>query len=686
MKIVIHGTKGGYHTFTPDNVKMIDARPDFNKVAAIGQQAYSINFTDGNVVFSKYRIIRDVAGEKRTGNIAFSVFIPYNEKMLGIDIKDFLDKLSEEYYLKYIPDNNNNLYNIREDWSFISSLKSQYQDQIKMISPLSAKDFTQGNGEAAFVYYFNELELCRHFDTPFQKVYNAYKQVFFVEMRLKDAPENPLNALRHDPNANLTGQVDLSIRKVLEIVALVYKDGNNITNFELKAFTEHKTIHGDGMQLIFKNDDINQSWQISVKHTDYHTWFFDYKPEEDYKKEYVRLEKKLHLTDRGRDAFTQNPKKYRIVIDENKGIRSPGLNIYPFVYEYPYYGCKARFGYKFVGWKLVDIPNNGYTGDYEAVFKKAWYSKFSNWAWILLFSAIIAVSYILIFTKVPDYPRNIQSKDLSQISNTINAYVFGIELNLDTLKKIYSTYCIPRIPASYNESEKGFWHKILPFISKNSISSSQQPPPMQDLCRRISYAIAMREAINRGQIDNLIGKAYSKEQEQFKMAIEEIDNSFKNEIVNTLLSNPVSDMNLNEVAQLIRDKQVELYSQRKRSQEAIKQNETAKNRYQQRDFHEQATPSQQTNESSLVKEFWELVRKRDTPQMNYYRHLFDKYFQNSKIIIPNPTDEEQEIISFLQEICKNSRSFGTYAKDIPAIDRLQAKSVAELRNLKNQTK
>ncbi|MBK8808310.1 MAG: hypothetical protein IPO21_17470 [Bacteroidales bacterium] len=61
--------------FTTEKEKMFDARPDSNKVGSIGQQAYSINHNDNSIVFSKYKIIRDVVGDKRTGNVAFSIVI-----------------------------------------------------------------------------------------------------------------------------------------------------------------------------------------------------------------------------------------------------------------------------------------------------------------------------------------------------------------------------------------------------------------------------------------------------------------------------------------------------------------------------------------------------------------------------------------------------------------------------------
>ena len=203
MKIVIHGTNGGYHNFTTEKEKMIDARPDFNKVGSIGQQAYSINYNDNCIVFSKYKIIRDVVGDKRTGNVAFSIVIPHTKKLSGIDILAMLDKLSSDFCSKHIV--NDNLDNFREDWAWVSEIKNKYENNLKYNDDL----LLGGSEDPAFLFYDSNELLEKYFDLPYHEEYCAYKQIFFVEKNLEGKPENPLNALRHDPSANLTGKIDL---------------------------------------------------------------------------------------------------------------------------------------------------------------------------------------------------------------------------------------------------------------------------------------------------------------------------------------------------------------------------------------------------------------------------------------------------------------------------------------------
>ncbi|MCL2182012.1 MAG: hypothetical protein FWB85_00900 [Chitinispirillia bacterium] len=203
MKIVIHGTNGGYKIITPEQVPgLFDARPDSSKVAAIGKQAYSLHFNGDGVVFSKYRIVRDVIGDLRTGNIAFSVAVPNTEKLAGKDIQALLDEAALEFAGKYIKDNN--LGNVRNDWGFIAGIENRYEPKLK--KQPGAGSIPQGAGEAAFAYYTGDEELQKYFDMPRHRMYQRYKQVFFVEKGLKDKPENPLNALKHSED-DLTGKI-----------------------------------------------------------------------------------------------------------------------------------------------------------------------------------------------------------------------------------------------------------------------------------------------------------------------------------------------------------------------------------------------------------------------------------------------------------------------------------------------
>jgi hypothetical protein len=204
MDIVVHGTKGGRKIFTPKKISgLLDVTADGAKTSAIGQEAYAVRFTADNTIFSKYKIVRDVRGDKRTGFVGFSLFLPNNRKLSGMDIISLLDKVSEKYCNSYIV--NNNLDEVKEDWTFFDRVTSEYDNKLKP----NNEEALSGSKDDAFVYFKDTDELKRYFDAPFQEEYSAYRQVLFIDKRLEIAPENPLNALRHDVNANLTGRIDL---------------------------------------------------------------------------------------------------------------------------------------------------------------------------------------------------------------------------------------------------------------------------------------------------------------------------------------------------------------------------------------------------------------------------------------------------------------------------------------------
>lgn len=228
MDIVIHGTKGGCKIFTPKKMSgLLDVTADSPKVAAIGQHAYAIRFTVDNAIFSKYKIIRDVRGDKRTGFVAFSLFLPNDKKLFGLDLIALLDRVSDEYCQKYIVENN--LDEVTESWDFLNSISSEYEIKLKY----SDNKMQSGSKDDAFVYYKETDELKRYFDVPFQEEYIDYRQVFFVKNDLQDKPENPLNALRHNPSSNLTGRIDLENPKYK--LKNFYGYGNNGITIEIWA-------------------------------------------------------------------------------------------------------------------------------------------------------------------------------------------------------------------------------------------------------------------------------------------------------------------------------------------------------------------------------------------------------------------------------------------------------------------
>ena len=251
MDIAVHGTKGGCDIFTPKKLSGLFDVGLGEGVAALGQQAYAISFKDNNIIFSKYEIIKDVRGDKRTGFIAYSVFLPKNEKLSGSEIRSLLDRISNEYRQKYIVENN--LYDVREDWAFLDDISRDYEQKPRFDPSDSAEILQSGPKEAAYIYYNDIEELQKYFNNPVQEVYSPFKQVLFVKHDLKGKPTNPLNALKHDPDpiSNLTGKVDLENPwfKLKEY----HGQGKNGISIEIRANGRLR----NNKDKIFKKDNIS---------------------------------------------------------------------------------------------------------------------------------------------------------------------------------------------------------------------------------------------------------------------------------------------------------------------------------------------------------------------------------------------------------------------------------------------
>ena len=319
MKIVVHGAKGGYNIITPDkNVTgLFDARPDYNKVAAIGQSAYSIHYGANCVIFSKYKIIRDVIGDLRTGNIAFSVIVANNEKLSGADVKALLDKLFDDYCSEYIK--NNNLENVREDWTFVNDLTKEYNGKIQQNpDEYDANNYNQGRQDAAFVYYpytykdpqtqkETEFDLEDIFNAPYQEEYTPYRQILFISSDLNGKPENSLNALRNS-GVELKN-IDLKNE---------YYYLNNYNRSKGVTITASGNPRSDGS----KNNSIRAKWKVKIEYSKDDRCYDPIKPEGTISDKNSKIHDYIEI--KGNqiiikyDAFNNPPEKTKTVTFEIK--------------------------------------------------------------------------------------------------------------------------------------------------------------------------------------------------------------------------------------------------------------------------------------------------------------------------------------------------------------------------------
>ena len=313
IEIGISAIKGGFRELyqtsnsAPKGIAS-SIRPDSGSPYAVGREAYAISFSGAGLVCTKCKIIRDVLGGSRVGNIAFSLLIPVGKKLAGGDIKTLLDKLSEKYCREYI-DRDNNLGNVYEEWSFVNAIANQYESRLHPDSAYDSESVQQGPVDAAFVYYSSDEELQKYFDKPYQEEYNGYKQIFFIEKRLEGKPENPLNALRHSEN-NLTGKMDLEN----PYYKLFIKQGVEGLNIEIRVNGKAKSTGN----RVRKKDVLNIRYKQKFRKTEYieGTW-----------EVLKRVKSKYIEVDDERETITLNsiqlsPEKIKIpitVIDELSG-------------------------------------------------------------------------------------------------------------------------------------------------------------------------------------------------------------------------------------------------------------------------------------------------------------------------------------------------------------------------------
>lgn len=211
MKLFVQARKDGYNVLypkpTPSEFFQFagDIRPDSKDHNLLGKFIYTISFANGGCIFTKHVIVQDVQ-RQGLGNIGFSIFIPNNKKLSGNDSIKLLDDLLNSYCKNYCPDYY--LENKTEDWAIFETIANQYDSRMHNLSADDTENYQRGTADAAFVYC-DKTELFKFFDNPYLEEFRPYKQVFFVEKNLEDKSDNPLNAIPHDPSANLTGKIDL---------------------------------------------------------------------------------------------------------------------------------------------------------------------------------------------------------------------------------------------------------------------------------------------------------------------------------------------------------------------------------------------------------------------------------------------------------------------------------------------
>ncbi len=617
MKLVIHGIKGGYNIFTPDKIINFDARPDYNTADVVGQTAYSIHFDDKDVVFSKYQIIRDVRGDKRTGNIAFCLALKPDQMLPGKDIKDLIDQMAEEYNKPergYIKDDN--LYNIREDWDFLDKLRAEYKSKRtprKQYQPT----YQQGAKDAAFVYYESDEKLQKYFELPFQPEYNAHRQVFFIDQ--KDPKPNTLNSLRHDPNANLTTSIDLSDKYSLIIknphITTVKFDGKELVNGQdVKLEGElditwakeyHETIseqEGWAKSEYVTIDDTRRT--VTIKTVELkpitYTFYFDVK-------------------DIGRDTFTINIENTKTgstrTLDYGENLSLTEEDLAKGTWEAQAITRKSKGKRtskkhiikkedKTISLTLLTPPPPspvpGPTGSNK--------SEILMWVGIIVgMLGVIILLIWLLFSFLQDPSTPPSTPPTNEEGKGIVNYLEGIELQAESLNSLKERYC--------------------------------QEDPKHSSCTKLELAIGLRKYIDNGDI-KAMKKAmkrveamekdefkYSDEQKVFKEAIDSIPSQYQQAIQDTLKNCETSTIDLDSIARLITKTKQALLEVEITPTLDDKKDETKidKNKPKNEDPKKGKTTSNEKTDKELLEEkFWALINKHSKTKKDY-KDLYDDY-------------------------------------------------------------
>lgn len=509
---------------------------------------------------------------------------------------------------------------------------------------------------------------------PERKAINNTIQITEEELQNKcyiiAQKDNLISSQREIKLEDTKGSISLILSEHKKVNFYVKDENGLVNNYNIQI--SNKEVQPKEGNAVFIGDEIEKTWQISVSHRDYETERFNYCPAKDETPKYITLKKRT-FSGQGQSP---NRKRYRIIIDEEKGNRSykkgSSISSIPdYEFNKPEYECDSKYGYKFEYW---NEPNSIYDG-YEAIFKELWYRKIPKLAWVFMIVVFMAstVYFIVYLTGKRSDPTSLET-----LANTqVDAYIEGVALNLDTLKEYKRKYCDSSIIVQGDVKEKSWWQELWIFGSDDNSSSTTELSDTPDLCAKIDKAIAIRTAINLGKIDELKRQYFSELQQNFKNTIDSIDVNYNKQIGDTLNARKVSVLNLNQVAELILKTQNDLRDKEKLIQ---KENELEKNTNQEKqneqkikDQQKSNTKNQQSSQTqkqqssgiSLDKEFWDLVHSGNA-QMEAYSNLLKKH-----------KNKGGDIIAYLNKICKNSASFKKF-KDIPEMDRKSAKTLTEI--------
>lgn len=267
MKIFIQARKDGYNVLYPKPTpqEFFNFGSDIQKIDAqtqscyYGKEFYSLAFSSTGRIFSKYVIGYDVQ-RGAVGYIAFSIFIPKDKILSGKDVKSLLDTLAGTYIKNYSPnfyfDNKKN-----EDWNLFADIANGFDSHLKRLSDDDIESVAPGSETPAFLFYRTDEDLSRYLDDHYQSEYYPYQQVYFVDKKYEGQKDNPLSIVKINPQANLTGRIDLDNPKFrIEFESGTTQNGNRIKvevnngAYWRQIFNKNKVRRKDAIRISWTKD------------------------------------------------------------------------------------------------------------------------------------------------------------------------------------------------------------------------------------------------------------------------------------------------------------------------------------------------------------------------------------------------------------------------------------------------
>lgn len=669
LELLIHGTKFGWRILyrTPNFPSSFasDLRRDDvnNNRITVGQHAYSISQVSEGCIFSKYICVWD--GDRRAiGNLSFSFLLTKDKKLDSFEVKGLLDELSGLYWSQYVTEGE--LSNKQENWNLFESIVQKYESKIQKLPFDEIEVPLVGSGDAAaFLYYKDENQLLQYFESPHQKEYQYHKQVFLVSDSLNSLVENPLNVLRHNLKANLTGQIDLNNHKYRLIIPPLSE-----SNIKIEVRSKDKTIYNNGflrikseIEIIWTKpfhvsqsctgniselsssfltiDDINRTIKIKEVYLNAKKHTFRFNPVNEYKKPITDCEVILKC-----DKFNIDRKASNNEITLTAEEVSIGVNVFVkrHGFEYPIFQLKPQLEGNTI---LLEIPkNNIYNNDPGNPKGKGSGRRNLNIALICLVSIII-LSLVIFYPeeKVDNSPKmtNVDGNILirSKLEENLKKLKCNYEFKPSTIQKIF--------PFLFNEN------------SENNIDKNAN-------CEKIKLYISIFEDLKEGKIDSLRGLDYLRNSLGPADLIDTLDKGQK--IKNYTAIKDTIDLDI--ILKFLRppvNREQGVTDISTETKDFETKSEAPK---------EGATIEQVKNdklEKELEEKFWSLIGTKDKPQKDNFDFLYKEY-TTKKI--------NNEITKYLKGICDKKDDFKKLA-EIKYPERSYAAKEKKLDLLKTST-